>query len=105
MSRSKFQIPHRLSITDSDCSISKRLVAGLKIDGNGCVDKYGYGKIHVNGRIQRCHRVMYALVVGDIPAGLTIDHLCTVRGCCNPGHLELVTFEENLERRYSRVVD
>jgi hypothetical protein len=41
---------------------------------------------------------MYELVVGPIPDGLEIDHLCRVPSCCNPEHLEAVTHAENMRR-------
>jgi hypothetical protein len=40
----------------------------------------------------------YELTYGPIPEGLVIDHLCRVRSCCNPEHLEAVTPEENNRR-------
>lgn len=47
------------------------------------------------------HRVAYRALVGDIPDGMQIDHLCRVRHCCNPAHLELVTPAENTRRGLS----
>lgn len=44
------------------------------------------------------HRVMYEALVGEIPAGLVIDHLCRVRCCINPSHLEPVTHQTNILR-------
>jgi len=44
------------------------------------------------------HRWIYKLVYGNIPDGLTIDHLCRHRRCVNPKHLEAVTNSENLIR-------
>lgn len=44
------------------------------------------------------HRVAYELVVGPIPDGLQLDHLCKVRKCVNPAHLEAVTCGENIRR-------
>jgi len=44
------------------------------------------------------HRAAYLLLVGPIPAGLTLDHLCRNRGCVNPSHLEPVTAGENVLR-------
>lgn len=44
------------------------------------------------------HRVSYEVFVGPIPEGLEIDHLCRIRHCVNPDHLEPVTRRENLLR-------
>jgi hypothetical protein len=58
----------------------------------------GYGGIKVNGRYLKAHRVVYELLVGPIPDGLELDHLCRVRFCVNPSHLEPVTHLENVRR-------
>lgn len=44
------------------------------------------------------HRVVYEELVGPIPDGLMLDHLCRVRHCVNPEHLEPVTNRENVLR-------
>lgn len=41
------------------------------------------------------HRISYEIHVGEVPAGLQLDHLCRVRHCVNPAHLEPVTNREN----------
>ena len=64
----------------------------------GFVDPGGYGHIWYSGRPWRAHRVAYELYVGPIPEGLQLDHLCRVRHCVNPAHLEPVTFQENIRR-------
>lgn len=56
----------------------------------------GYGQMKIDGRPHLVHRVAYELLVGPIPAGLVIDHLCRVRRCWNPDHLEPKTQRENL---------
>ena len=58
----------------------------------------GYGRIKVSGRKVKAHRVSYELTYGPIPEGLQIDHLCRVRCCINPAHLEAVTSRENMRR-------
>lgn len=52
----------------------------------------GYGRFQLANRANRpAHRVVYELLVGPIPAGLQLDHLCRNRGCVKPDHLEPVT--------------
>lgn len=46
------------------------------------------------------HRLAYDVLVSSIPDGLTIDHLCRNRLCCNPDHLEVTTLRENIRRAY-----
>ena len=58
----------------------------------------GYGVLRFGGRQAYTHRIAYEIVVGLIPSGLQIDHLCRNRACCNPAHLEPVTRRENLMR-------
>lgn len=69
----------------------------------GATDGRGYGLMSVgNGAISRVHRVVYQLLVGPIPAGVEPDHLCRVKVCARPDHLELVTHRENIRRAYRR---
>lgn len=64
----------------------------------GGKDKKGYGRVAHEGRIQPAHRITYTLLVGPVSEGLTLDHLCRVRACCNPACLEPVTNRENVLR-------
>lgn len=60
----------------------------------------GYGAIwgSERSRAKRAHRVAYELLVGPIPDGLTLDHLCRNTRCVNPKHLEPCTAAENARR-------
>lgn len=58
----------------------------------------GYGHVRYQGKHLKTHRVAYELLVGPIPEGLTIDHLCFNPACVRPEHLEPVTIAENIRR-------
>jgi hypothetical protein len=60
----------------------------------------GYGWASYKGRTCQAHRLVYRLLVGEPSAGLVTDHLCRVRHCVNPAHMEMVTPIENLRRGY-----
>lgn len=64
-----------------------------------CRTPAGYGQFYFEGRRNNfAHRAAYIMLVGPIPDDKVIDHLCKVRHCCNPAHLEPVTQRENLIR-------
>ncbi len=62
----------------------------------------GYGRMRLQDQNYRAHRVMYELLVGPIPEGMCLDHLCKNRGCVRPDHLEPVTLAENTLRGEGR---
>jgi len=67
----------------------------------GRVNNHGYGSIRIMGRLidpTLVHHFAYELLVGPIPKGMEIDHLCKNRRCVNPAHLEPVTRSENCKR-------
>lgn len=64
----------------------------------GCILHDGYGVVGVNWRQERVHRVAFSEAIGPIPEGYVIDHLCRVRSCTNPLHLEATTNRENILR-------
>lgn len=57
-----------------------------------------YGVMHFASRIKAAHRYVYELLVGPVPEGLVLDHLCRRPLCVNPAHLEPVTQGENVRR-------
>lgn len=59
---------------------------------------HGYGITNFESRKESVHRTIYRICVGEIPEGLQLDHLCRVKLCCNPAHLEPVTARENIRR-------
>ena len=61
----------------------------------------GYGQYIIKGKSYLSHRLSYEMLVGLIPEGLVIDHLCKVKTCVNPKHLEAVTQYENMMRSQS----
>lgn len=62
------------------------------------IEKSGYAKLWVDRRAVMAHRFSYEFHIGPIPEGLELDHLCRVRHCVNPWHLEPVTTAENVRR-------
>lgn len=64
----------------------------------GCVLQNGYGQFSDEGRRVFAHRFVWELLVGPIPEGLTIDHLCRNKICVNPDHLEPTSMRVNVLR-------
>ncbi len=60
----------------------------------GHLSSNGYGKLGA----QYAHRLVYEKERGKIESGFQIDHLCKVKSCVNPDHLEPVTQQENIRR-------
>jgi hypothetical protein len=86
-------------------TVRERMLRRVKTDHQtGCWNWTGalangkYGHLFVDGRMQKAHRIAYRMVVGPIPHGMDLDHLCRNTKCVNPNHLEPVTRSENLRR-------
>jgi hypothetical protein len=64
----------------------------------GSVKLNGYGQMRWNGRNGYVHRYAWTVAHGEIPEGMTVDHLCRVRNCVRVEHMELCTAVENYRR-------
>jgi len=58
----------------------------------------GYGWASLEDKTYQAHRLVYVILRGEPPEDLVLDHLCRVRHCVNPAHLEPVTPAKNLLR-------
>ena len=91
---------HRTRLAD----LPPRVLAKIKPSSTGCwlwtgaIAGNGYGSLGVDGRTRSAHRYVYEQTVGAVPDGLTLDHLCRVRHCVRPEHLDPVPLAENLRR-------
>ncbi len=83
----------------------------------GTIHKHGYGRFYdQKNHAVRAHRWAYSSWIGPIPDGMTVDHTChdpkdcaggyscVHRSCVNPGHMQIVTIQDNLKRRASVIV-
>lgn len=71
---------------------------------NGAKSRNGYGQFRTaKDVLHYAHRYAYEQLVGPIPDGLQLDHLCKARACVRPDHLEPVTQVENIRRSDLRV--
>lgn len=81
-----------------------RFLAKVRDSESGCwewtghIKPNGYGQVTVRGRKFNAHRFAYEAMVGPIPSGLVIDHLCRNRRCLRPEHLDPVTQRTNVLR-------
>ena len=85
-------------------SVDERFCEKIRIESNGCWiwigarDSSGYGNFRMWPRTLGAHRFAYEFVKGPIPLDHELDHVCRVRICVNPDHLEPVTPSENKRR-------
>jgi hypothetical protein len=73
---------------------------------HGSIGYFGYGTFWLGRHCGKkagvyAHIFSYQMSIGKIPDGLQLDHLCRVRHCVNPDHLEPVTRKENILRGMS----
>lgn len=92
-----------MTFTPGDTRIDERFWKKIAVTDNGCWEftgskSNGYGKVQRGGVKMPTHQFTWTRLVGPIPDGLEVDHLCRNRPCCNPEHLEPVTHRENVLR-------
>lgn len=90
----------------------ERLMAKVEKTDAGCwlftgaLSPAGYGVVSAGRRSESgerlAHRVAYINFVGPIPEGMEIDHVCSVRNCTRPDHLQVVSHRENVQRTNER---
>jgi hypothetical protein len=71
---------------------------GCMLWSASCTGKAGYGKFTIESKRIAAHRWNYEQRYGPIAKGLQLDHLCGIRHCVNPDHLEPVTAKRNINR-------
>jgi hypothetical protein len=76
----------------------------------GALDKDGYPKISLRGKMRLGSHVVFELYYGGIPAGHEVDHICHVRRCVEPTHLRALTHRQNviqskvyMDKRHQRI--
>jgi hypothetical protein len=88
----------RAKIELRDAPVDRDVNGPCWIWAGGWRNNHGYGMTSMGKKKWLAHRLTYTLLVGEIAEGLDLDHLCCVRECCNPLHVEPVTHHENLLR-------
>lgn len=81
----------------------ERFLSKIKVNQeSGCwewqkaLTNSGYGKFHIINGDYMTHRVSYSIFKEGLNTDLVVDHICKNRKCCNPNHLRLASFSENV---------
>lgn len=72
----------------------------------GCLEwtgflKNGYAAFTFNGKVIRAHRLAFIVANGEIPDGTEINHICGVKHCVNPEHLEAISHGDNIRHHWN----
>ena len=92
------------TIEDFWLKVTKTEICTTGLCPTGCwlwkagLNRKGYGVFCIGGRHANAHCWSYERLVGPVPDGLELDHLCRIRNCVNPDHLEPVTTKVNIMR-------
>jgi hypothetical protein len=101
VTKPKLGTPWQEALPDA---LPRHLKRNIVLGDGGCwlwtrsLNRDGYGWASLNDKTYEAHRLVYQLVNGDVDSGAVLDHLCRVRACVNPAHLEPVSNRENLRR-------
>lgn len=93
-----------------DQAAQAKLIAKLKKDANekgcwewqGSLGQEGYGNFPIRGSTEKAHRIAYRFFKGPIPPGMCVCHTCDNPPCCNPDHLWLGTWMDNVRDKYAK---
>lgn len=89
------QLPQSPSYVDRlEAKINKTTSCWL---WEGTISRSGYGVVRSGNKQKVAHRAIYLELVGEIPEGMFLDHICHVRHCVNPEHLRIVTRAQNMQ--------
>lgn len=120
MEPTNFRNPSRWNSVVVPAAVALRAFTNVtKDDATGCwisrysVASHGYAQVgwsvprdqrRGRGRSEMvlAHRASWTHINGQVPLGMTIDHLCKERRCVNPGHLRLLPNYENARRTRGR---
>ena len=91
---------HNVRRPEAERFWGKVTVTGFCWEWNGALS-YGYGSFRAGGRTGMAHRWAFTFLVGEIPDGADLDHLCRNTRCVNPDHLDPVSHRENMTRGFS----
>jgi HNH endonuclease len=87
-------------MTDADC---KDLIESKSVPepNSGCWLWLGfgspYGRLRVDGKTRRAHRVSFEAFNGPIPHGMAVCHTCDTPPCVNPSHLFVASQRHNID--------
>lgn len=71
----------------------------------GATNGRGYGQVRINYKLKQTHRLSWELYHMPIPSGMFVLHRCDNRLCCNPDHLFLGSYKDNLNDMVSKARD